>query len=332
MSKVLVTGADGFIGSHLVEALLADGHEVRPFCFYNSNGSWGWLDNLSTSTKSQLDVVLGDIRDPLCVREAMRDCDQVFHLAALIAIPYSYVAPASYVDTNIHGTLNVVQAARDLGVGRVVHTSTSETYGSAQFVPITEEHPLVGQSPYAASKIGADQIALSYWRSFETPVAVLRPFNTYGPRQSARAVIPTIITQIAAGERRIQLGAVSPTRDFNFVADTCAAFMAVAKCDQVLGQVVNAASSFEISIGDTAALIADLMNAEVEISTDEQRLRPEGSEVNRLYGDNSRLRELTGWQPAYGGLAGFRRGLEITADWFREPANLARYRPGRYAV
>lgn len=332
LSKVLVTGADGFIGSHLVQALLAAGHDVRAFCLYNSNGSWGWLDSLPEKTKVDLDVVLGDIRDPLCVREAMRGCEQVFHLAALIAIPYSYVAPASYVDTNIHGTLNVVQAARDLGVSRVVHTSTSETYGTAQFVPITEEHPLVGQSPYAASKIGADQIALSFWRSFETPVAVLRPFNTYGPRQSARAVIPTIISQIAAGQRHIQLGALSPTRDFNFVADTCTAFLAVACCDESLGRVVNAASNFEISIGDTAALIAEVMNAEVKISTDERRLRPEGSEVNRLYGDNNLLRQLTGWQPAYGGLEGFRRGLAITAEWFSDPANLARYRPGIYTV
>ena len=332
MGKVLVTGADGFIGSHLVQALLAAGHEVRALCMYNSNGSWGWLDSLPEASKAELDVVLGDIRDPLCVREAMRGCEQVFHLAALIAIPYSYVAPASYVDTNIHGTLNVVQAARDLGVSRVVHTSTSETYGTAQFVPITEEHPLVGQSPYAASKIGADQIALSYWRSFQTPVAVLRPFNTYGPRQSARAVIPTIITQIAAGQRQIQLGALSPTRDFNFVDDTCAAFLAVAGCDGALGQVLNAASNFEISIGNTAALIAEVMNAEAEISTDEQRLRPEGSEVNRLYGDNRRLRELTGWQPGYGGLEGFRRGLAITSEWFGDPANLTRYRPGTYAV
>jgi len=331
-SRVLVTGADGFIGSHLVESLLASGNEVRSFCLYNSFGSWGWLDNLPSAIKSELDVVLGDIRDPLSIREAMRGCDQVFHLAALIAIPYSYVAPSSYVDTNVHGTLNVVQAARDLGVSRLVHTSTSETYGTAQFVPITENHPQVGQSPYAASKIGADQIALSYWRSFETPVAVLRPFNTYGPRQSARAVIPTIISQIASGQTQIHLGALSPTRDFNYVADTCAAFLAVAASDAALGQVINAASQFEISIGDTAALIAEVMNARVEIVTDEQRLRPEASEVNRLFGDNSRLRQLTGWQPAYGGLNGFRRGLERTATWFSDPANLARYRPGHYAV
>ncbi|KZR85005.1 NAD-dependent 4,6-dehydratase LegB [Synechococcus sp. MIT S9504] len=332
MSKVLVTGADGFIGSHLVEALVEAGHRVCAFCLYNSNASWGWLDTLPESTKAELEVVLGDIRDPLCVREAMRGCDQVFHLAALIAIPYSYVAPSSYVDTNIHGTLNVVQAARDLGVSRVVHTSTSETYGTAQFVPITEDHPQVGQSPYAASKIGADQIALSYWRSFETPVSVLRPFNTYGPRQSARAVIPTIITQVAAGQRQIRLGALSPTRDFNFVADTCAAFESIAGCDAALGQVVNAASNFEISIGDTVALIAEVMNVELEIVTDEQRMRPEASEVNRLFGDNTRLRQLTGWQPAYGGLEGFRRGLAQTADWFSDPDNLSRYRPGTYAV
>lgn len=330
--KVLVTGADGFIGSHLVQTLMASGYEVRAFCVYNSNGTWGWLDRLPYDQRAGIDVVLGDIRDPLCVREAMRGCQQVFHLAALIAIPYSYIAPASYVDTNIHGTLNVVQAARDLGVSRVVHTSTSETYGSAQFVPITEDHPLVGQSPYAASKIGADQIALSYWRSFDTPVTVLRPFNTYGPRQSARAVIPTIITQIASGQHKIKLGALSPTRDFNFVADTCSAFVEISRCDQALGQVINAASNFEISIGDTASLIAEVMNVELEICSDEQRLRPEGSEVNRLYGDNSRLLELTSWQPAYGGLDGFKRGLAITAEWFTDPVNLASYRPGSYAV
>ena len=329
---VLVTGADGFIGSHLTESLLAAGHQVRAFCLYNSTGSWGWLDTLPQNIRSELDVVLGDIRDPLCVREAMRGCDQVFHLAALIAIPHSYVAPSSYIDTNIHGTLNIVQAARDLGVSRVVHTSTSETYGTAQRVPITEDHPLVGQSPYAASKIGADQIALSYWRSFETPVTVLRPFNTYGPRQSARAVIPTIITQLAAGQRQIRLGALSPTRDFNYVADTCAAFQAIANCDAALGNVVNAASNFEISIGDTALLIAEVMNVDLEIVSDRQRMRPQGSEVSRLFGDNSRLRQLTGWQPVYGGVNGFRRGLARYAEWFSEPANLVHYRPGCYAT
>lgn len=332
MSKILITGADGFIGSHLTEALLEDGHDVRPFCLYNSLGSWGWLDYLPSGVKSELDVVLGDIRDPVCVRQAMLGCDQVFHLAALIAIPYSYIAAASYVDTNIHGTLNVVQAARDLGLARVVHTSTSETYGTAQFVPITEDHPQVGQSPYAASKIGADQIALSYWRSFETPVVVLRPFNTYGPRQSARAVIPTIITQIASGQHKIRLGALSPTRDFNFVADTCAAFLAVAACDAALGMVLNAASNFEISIGDTVALIADVMNVDLEIDADEERMRPDGSEVNRLFGDNSRLRQLTGWFPEYAGVDGFRRGLARTVAWFSDPENLSHYRPGSYAI
>jgi NAD dependent epimerase/dehydratase len=332
MSKVLITGADGFIGSHLVELMVSSGCEVRAFCLYNSDGRWGWLDNLSDNIKSSIEVVLGDIRDPICVREAMRGCDQVFHLAALIAIPYSYVAPTSYVDTNIHGTLNVVQAARDLGVTRVVHTSTSETYGSAQFVPITEDHPQVGQSPYAASKIGADQIALSYWRSFETPISVLRPFNTYGPRQSARAVIPTIISQIASGKRKIRLGALSPTRDFNYVTDTCAAFKAIAGCDAAVGQAVNAASNFEISIGDTAALIAEVMNVEIEILTDEKRMRPLGSEVNRLYGDNTRLQQITGWRPIYGDREGFRRGLSKTAEWFSDTANMAIYRPGAYAV
>ena len=332
MSKVLVTGADGFIGSHLVELLLSEGYDVKAFCLYNSNGSWGWLDTLPISMRRELDVVLGDVRDPLCVREAMRGCDKVFHLAALVAIPYSYVAPSSYIETNIHGTLNVVQAARDLGVGRVIHTSTSETYGTAQFVPINEDHPQVGQSPYAASKIGADQIALSYWRSFETPVTVLRPFNTYGPRQSARAVIPTIITQIAAGQRQIHLGALSPTRDFNFVADTCSAFHLISCCDAALGQIVNAASNFEVSIGNTASLIADVMNTQVDIVTDEQRLRPEGSEVNRLFGDNSLLQKLTSWKPFYGGIEGFRKGLEVTAEWFIDPANLVNYRPGSYSV
>ncbi|EAU71136.1 Putative nucleotide sugar epimerase [Synechococcus sp. BL107] len=330
--KALVTGADGFIGSHLVEKLLSSGKDVKAFCLYNSLGSWGWLDSLPETSKEAIEVILGDIRDPICVREAMRGCDQVFHLAALIAIPYSYVAPASYIDTNIHGTLNVVQAARDLGVTNLVHTSTSETYGTAQFVPITEDHPLVGQSPYAASKIGADQIALSYWRSFETPVTVLRPFNTYGPRQSARAVIPTIITQIAAGHRKIKLGALSPTRDFNHVSDTCAAFQALANCNSALGQIVNAASNFEISIGDTASLIAKAMNVELDIITDENRLRPEGSEVNRLFGDNSLLRQLTNWQPRYGGLDGFERGITETAEWFSNPANLALYRPNSYSI
>ena len=331
-TKVLVTGADGFIGSHLVELLLANNYKVRAFCQYNSNGSWGWLDTLSEEKKQNIEVILGDIRDPLSVFNAVKDCNIVYHLAALIGIPYSYVAPSSYVDTNIHGTLNVVQAARDLDVERIIHTSTSETYGSAQFVPITEDHPLVGQSPYAASKIGADQLALSYWRSFETPVIVLRPFNTFGPRQSTRAVIPTIITQIASGKTEIKLGALKPTRDFNFVQDTCSAFLAVSESEKTLGQVINAASNFEVSIKDVASIIGEVMNVDIKITTDELRLRPEASEVNRLFGDNSKLKHLTNWNPKYVGINGFRKGLEITAKWFSNTSNLALYRPGRYSI
>lgn len=329
--KILVTGADGFIGSHLVESLLGKGFQVKAFCLYNSIGSWGWLNNISDSSQN-LEVVLGDIRDPVCVHNAMIDCDIVFHLAALIAIPYSYIAPASYVDTNIHGTLNIVQSAKDLGVKRVIHTSTSETYGTAQFVPITEEHPLVGQSPYAASKIGADQLALSYWRSFGTPVTILRPFNTYGPRQSARAVIPTIITQLLSGKKTIKLGALSPTRDFNFVEDTCNAFQAVAWSDNTLGCVINSASNFEVSIGETADLIAKIMNIEIEIQSDESRMRPKNSEVNRLFGDNTLLRESTDWTPNYGGIKGFEKGLEKTIDWFSDSKHLAMYHPSNYSI
>ena len=331
-NKVLVTGADGFIGSHLVEQLLAKGFKVRAFCLYNSLGSYGWLDSLNPDLLAEVDVVLGDIRDPVSVKNAMQGCDCVLHLAALIAIPYSYVAPGSYVDTNIHGTLNVVQAAKELGVAKVVHTSTSETYGTAQYVPIDELHPLVGQSPYAATKIGADQLAMSYWRSFGTPVSILRPFNTYGPRQSARAVIPAIITQIASGQSKIKLGALSPTRDFNFVIDTCNAFIAMATSDQSTGRVMNSASNFEISIGETFNLIAELMNADVEVITDDQRVRPEKSEVNRLFGSNELLRDLTDWNPQYGGVEGFKRGLAKTIEWFTNSSNLSLYKPDQYTV
>ena len=275
-SRVLVTGADGFIGSHLVELLVKTGYKVRAFCIYNSIGSWGWLDALSVDIKENFEVVLGDVRDQLAYEKQCVDAT-LFSSGCSYPIPYSYIAPSSYIDTNIHGTLNVVQAAKDLGITRVIHTSTSETYGTAQFVPITEAHPLVGQSPYAASKIGADQIAMSYWRSFDTPVTVLRPFNTYGPRQDSRAVIPTVISQIAAGYKRIKLGALTPTRDFNYVADTCQAYLAVASSMRTVGKVINAASCFEISIADTANLIAKVMNADVEIYTDESRLRPVGS-------------------------------------------------------
>ena len=330
--KVLVTGADGFIGSHLTEHLVALGVDVRAFVYYNSFNSWGWLDEADTQIKQSLDVFAGDIRDPHGVRTAMQGCDVVLHLAALIAIPYSYHSPDTYVDTNIKGTLNVVQAARELGVQRVVHTSTSEVYGTARFVPITEAHPLQGQSPYSASKIGADQMALSFHASFETPVAVIRPFNTYGPRQSARAVIPTIITQIAAGQRQIKLGAIHPTRDFNHVQDTVRGFVAVAECDAAIGQVINIGSNYEVSVGDTASLIADLMGREVEFTSDEQRLRPAGSEVERLWADNTLARELAGWAPEFAGLDGLRRGLRNTIDWFGVPDNLRRYKAGLYNI
>ena len=330
--RILVTGADGFIGSHLTERLIQRGCDVRAFVHYNSLGSWGWLDESPADIRRDLDVFAGDIRDPHGVRTAMTGCDIVLHLAALIAIPYSYHSPQTYVETNVLGTLNVVQAARDLGVERVVHTSTSEVYGTARFVPMTEAHPLQGQSPYSASKIGADQIALSYHASFGTPVSVLRPFNTFGPRQSARAVIPTIISQIAAGADAIKLGAIHPTRDFSFVDDTVRAFMAVAECDAAVGQTLNAGSGFEISIGDTARLLIELMRRPVQIVTDDQRLRPEASEVERLWADNSALRALTGWAPEYGAGDGFRRGLQQTIDWFSDPANLARYKTARYVL
>jgi NAD dependent epimerase/dehydratase len=330
--KVLVTGADGFIGSHLTEALVRLGCEVRAFVLYNSFNSWGWLDYVPQDIKESLDIFAGDIRDPHGVRKAVQGCDVVMHLAALIAIPYSYHSPDTYVDTNIKGTLNVVQAARELGIQKLVHTSTSEVYGTARFVPITEEHPLQGQSPYSASKIGADQIALSFQAAFDTPVAVIRPFNTYGPRQSARAVIPTIITQIATGKRDIRLGVLHPTRDFNYVADTVDGFVAIAQSRHSVGEVINVGSNYEISIGDTARLIADLMGVEVEITQERSRLRPEKSEVERLLADNTKAKRLTGWQPSYGGLAGLKRGLEETVAWFTRPENLANYKTGIYNI
>jgi len=331
-SPVLVTGADGFIGSHLAEALVRQGHRVRAFVLYNSFNSWGWLDHAPKDVLDAVDVVAGDIRDPHGVRRAVEGCDAVLHLAALIAIPYSYHSPDTYVDTNVKGTLNVLQAARDLGVRRVIHTSTSEVYGTARFVPITEEHPLRAQSPYAATKIAADQLAYSFYASFGVPVVIARPFNTYGPRQSARAVIPTIITQIANGQRRIKLGAVSPTRDFNYVRDTVAGFVAALNSDRGVGEVVNFGSSFEISIGDTARLIAEAMNVDIEIVRDEERMRPETSEVERLWADSAKAEQLFGWRPAYGGREGLRRGLAETAEWFRDPANLAGYKSDHYNV
>ena len=330
--KILVTGADGFIGSHLTEMLVRQGYDVRAFVLYNSFNSWGWLDDSPEEIKNELDVFAGDIRDPHGVRKAMEGCDAVLNLAALIAIPYSYHSPDTYIDTNVKGALNVVQAARELGVSKVVQTSTSEVYGTAQFVPITEEHPLHGQSPYSASKIGADQIAMSFYSSFGTPVALIRPFNTYGPRQSARAVIPTIITQIASGKKKIKLGALSPTRDFNFVKYTARGFISVMESDKSVGEVINIGSNFEVSIGDTARIIAEAMDADIEIETDEIRLRPEKSEVNRLWADNSKAKRLLDWEPEYGGRDGFRRGLKETAEWFTNPENLKKYKSDIYNI
>ena len=330
--KVLVTGADGFIGSHLTEYLLEVGADVRAFVYYNSFNSWGWLDDTGAEVKRSIEVFAGDIRDPHGVRAAMEGCDVVMHLAALVAIPYSYHSPDTYVDTNVKGTLNVVQAARQLGVKRIVHTSTSEVYGTARFVPITEEHPLQGQSPYSASKIGADQIAKSFFHSFGTPVTVIRPFNTYGPRQSARAVIPTIITQIASGAREVKLGATHPTRDFNYVQDTVRGFVAMAECDAAIGRVINIGSNYEISIGDTARLVARLMSRDVEFVSDDQRMRPSGSEVERLWADNALASDLAGWSPVFAGLEGLERGLKKTIEWFGNGDNLRRYKAGLYNI
>lgn len=331
-ATVLVTGADGFIGSHLTEALVRRGMQVRAFTLYNSFNSWGWLDQCAADVKGQFEVVSGDVRDPDCVRAAMQGCDYVLHLAALIAIPYSYASPRSYVDTNITGTLNVVQAARELGVKRVVHTSTSEVYGTARFVPITEAHPLSGQSPYAATKIGADQLAMSFYNAFNLPLVIVRPFNTYGPRQSARAVIPTVISQMANGAKQIQLGALSPTRDFNYVQDTVNGFIAALHCDRADGEVINLGSNFEISIGDTVKLIADIMQADVEIVQDAQRLRPDNSEVERLWADNQKAKAILQWSPEFGGIDGLRRGLAETIAWFTQPQNLSAYKSTIYNV
>lgn len=328
--KILVTGADGFIGSHLVEELAAAGYRVRAFALYNSLNSWGWLDRIDPAVRDAIEVVTGDIRDAQCVEDAVAGCDAVLHLAALIAIPYSYRAAQSYIDTNITGTLNVLQAVKRLGTPRLICTSTSEVYGTAQFVPITEAHPLNAQSPYAATKVASDQLALSFHRSFGLPLMVLRPFNTYGPRQSARAVIPTIISQIAAGKREIQLGALTPTRDFTFVKDTARGFIQAMNCDAAIGQVVNIGSGFEISIQDTVHAIAEAMGVEVAVVADPARMRPEASEVERLFAGVELAQTLFDWKPAFGGRAGFLRGLAQTADWFRDPDNLAMYRTDRF--
>lgn len=328
--KILVTGADGFIGSHLTESLVRAGYSVRAFVLYNSYNSWGWIDNLPEEIKKSIEIFAGDIRDPHGVNEAVQGSDAVLHLAALIAIPYSYNSPDTYIDTNIRGTLNILQACRKTGVKRIIHTSTSEVYGTARFVPITEEHPLQGQSPYSASKIGADQLAYSFYSSFDLPVVIARPFNTYGPRQSVRAVIPTVITQISNGERQLKLGATTPTRDFSYVQDTVDAFIATLRSDVGLGEVVNFGNNFEISIGELVTLIAEKMNLEVEITSDAERIRPVNSEVERLWADNSKARELFGWSPKYAGRDGLARGLQKTINWFMQPENLHRYKSDIY--
>jgi len=324
--KVLVTGADGFIGSHLVEALMDEGAHVRAFVYYNSFNSWGWLDSLPPDLLSKIDVFAGDIRDPHGVETALKGCDLVFHLAALIAIPFSYHSPDSYVDTNIKGTLNVLQAARKMGTQRVLVTSTSEVYGTARYVPIDEKHPFQGQSPYSATKIGADRIAESFFRSFNLPVTIVRPFNTYGPRQSARAVIPTVITQLLSGATEVKLGSLDPTRDLNYVKDTCAGMVAIARSDKTVGEEINIATQTEISVGDLARKLIERINPKALIRCDEQRVRPGPSEVERLLGSNAKIRELCGWAPRQT----LDQGLDETIRWFRDPLNLQKYKPSLY--
>jgi len=322
--RALVTGADGFIGSHLTEMLVAKGYKVSALCQYNSFNDWGWLND--SGVLSDIDVLSGDVRDPHYCLEITRGVDIVFHLAALIAIPYSYVAPASYVDTNVSGTLNICYAARENGCSRVIQTSTSEVYGTAQYVPIDERHPLQAQSPYSASKIAADAMAMSFYHAFNLPVTIVRPFNTYGPRQSARAVIPTIITQIAVGKKKITLGDVTPTRDFSYVEDTCRGFIALAECDAAVGRTVNIGSNFEISVGDTLALIKELMSSDVEFVSEDERIRPDKSEVFRLWCDNSLMRELTAFTPK----VDLRSGLSRTIEWMTNIDNLKKYKPHLY--
>jgi NAD dependent epimerase/dehydratase len=330
--KVLLTGADGFIGSHLAEQLVRDGHDVRALVLYNSFDSRGWLDGLDPEVAAHIDFLPGDVRDPALMMSAVSDRDAVLHLAALIAIPYSYAAPDLYVQTNIQGTLNLLNAARAAGVGRFIHTSTSEVYGTARYVPMDESHPLQGQSPYSASKIAADQMVNAFHTSFELPALTIRPFNTFGPRQSARAVIPTIISQLAAGKREIQLGALTPTRDFTYVPDTVAGFTAALTSTAGVGEVVNLGVGFEVSIGQTFDLIAEAMGIEATATEDPRRLRPANSEVERLFSDNRKAKELFGWTPRYDGVDGFREGLRATAEWFTDPANLVRYRTDAYVV
>ena len=322
----LVTGADGFIGSHLVEMLVSKGYQIKALSQYNSFNNWGWLEDVNC--RDQIEILTGDIRDPHFCKSITKGVDIIFHLAALIAIPYSYVAPDSYVDTNIKGTLNICQAAKENGNIRVIHTSTSEVYGTAQYVPIDENHPLQPQSPYSATKIAADAMAMSFYNAFDLPVTIARPFNTYGPRQSARAVIPTIITQIVNGAKEIKLGDVTPTRDFNYVDDTCRGFIALAECDESIGQTVNIGSNFEISIGDTLNIIKELMDSDVKFIVDNQRIRPEKSEVFRLWCDNSKIEKLTGFRPK----VDIRQGLQKTINWITQPHNLSNYKSEIYNV
>ncbi|MDR2646010.1 MAG: NAD-dependent 4,6-dehydratase LegB [Holosporaceae bacterium] len=323
---VLVTGADGFIGAHLVEVLAPKVKYLKALSLYNSFNNWGWLEDVSC--KDDIEILCGDVRDPHYIKKTTKDVDVIFHLAALIAIPYSYVAPDSYVDTNINGTLNICQAALENGAQKIMITSTSEVYGTAQYVPIDEKHPLQSQSPYSATKIGADAIADSFFRSFSLPVCIVRPFNTYGPRQSARAVIPTVITQIMAGKKEIKIGDLRPTRDFNYVKDTVRGFIELAECDESIGETVNIGSNYEISIGEVLTLIKKLMNSDAEFVTDEQRIRPERSEVNRLCCDNSKIRKLTGFKPEYT----LQQGLSETITWFENPENLKKYKIDIYNV
>lgn len=330
--KVLVTGADGFIGSHLTEYLISQGCDVRAFVFYNSFGSWGWLDHAPKHIKDYIDVFAGDIRDPHGVKKAVQNREVIFHLAALIGIPYSYHSPDAYVETNIRGTLNIVQAARELEIEKVVHTSTSEVYGTAKFVPITEAHPLQGQSPYSASKIGADQIAMSFYNSFGTPVSIIRPFNTFGPRQSARAIIPTIIMQIANRSSLVKLGSLHPTRDFTHVKDTVKGFAAIAESENTIGEIINIGSNFEISMKETAHLIAEILRVKIDFFQEAERFRPEKSEVERLWADNQKAKKLIKWEPSYKGKAGFKQALAETVPWFLDKDNLKHYKSTIYNI
>tara|TARA_B100001063_G_C16751198_1_gene550375 strand:+ start:859 stop:1854 length:996 start_codon:yes stop_codon:yes gene_type:complete len=330
--KILLTGADGFIGSHLAEKLIKNGYETKAFVMYNSFNSWGWLDTIDKKVRDKIDIFSGDIRDSQCLREAIKGCDTVIHLAALIAIPFSYISPRSYVDTNVHGTLNILEVSKEMNISKIIHTSTSEVYGSALHIPIDEEHPIRGQSPYSASKIAADQLAISYHSSFESPITILRPFNTYGPRQSARAIIPTIIMQILNGNREINLGDTSTTRDFNYIDDTTSGFISALKSDKAVGEVINIGSGFEISINDLVKLISDIMDVKIKINIDHKRIRPENSEVLRLCAKNVKAKKLLNWSPKYGNLDGLKFGISQTIDWMKSKKNIRRYKNDIYNI